>query len=293
VTRLFGGSATEKGVALGSEVSTDFFPHRQGDPARLRQIVSNLVSNALKFTSQGSVEVRVSDTDAGGVRIEISDTGIGISADKLEGLFEPFTQADASTTRRFGGTGLGLAISRRLCTAMGGRIWAISTPGEGSTFTVELPLARVETELVEVEKPAETQPLPPLHVLVAEDHPTNQLVLRHLLQNLGLSCEVVADGKQAVDRVATGGIDLVLMDIHMPVMDGHEASRVIRSLPGPESRVPIVAVSASTLAADQEACRQARMNDHIGKPVRLERLRDLIGALPVQGARWPGPQALG
>ncbi len=293
VVRLFRASAAEKRVELRREVAADFVPCRQGDPARLRQVLSNLLSNAIKFTDRGFIAVRVSNGDNDGIRIEVTDCGIGIAADKLEGLFEPFTQADASTTRRYGGTGLGLAISQRLCRAMGGEIRATSTPGTGSTFTVELPLPTTETPLPAV-APSVANPssLPPLHVLVAEDHPTNQVVMQHLLRKLQLSFEIVSDGRQAVERVAEGGVDLVLMDIHMPVLDGHEASRAIRALPGPEAQVPIVAVSASTMASDRAACRDAGMNDHLGKPVRLERLRELIAARATHGTRsvQPGPK---
>jgi signal transduction histidine kinase/CheY-like chemotaxis protein len=246
-----------------------------GDALRGRQVVSNLLSNALKFTSQGQIGLRCRSRSVGGrveVTLEVSDTGIGIPAERTAHLFEPFTQADSSTTRRFGGTGLGLAICARLVTAMGGQIEVRSTEGAGSTFTVRMAMRPGEA----VVKPATArgdawQAAEGLRVLLVEDHEVNRLLALALLRRAGVAPDVAVDGAEAVRLVANGAYDLVLMDMQMPELDGVEATRQIRALPLPH-RPRIVAVTANASPADRARCFEAGMDGFLSKPYRLAEL---------------------
>jgi signal transduction histidine kinase/CheY-like chemotaxis protein len=257
-----------------------------GDPTRVRQIISNLVSNALKFTHTGGVEILVSCLDAG-VVISVRDTGIGIPEDKLPKLFGQFEQVDASTTRRFGGTGLGLSICRELCSLMGGRIVVESQFGTGSTFTVHLPLKRRRA----LEGLASLGPTcafegggvtdSGLRVLAAEDNATNQLVLTTLLQQLGVTPVVVENGAQAVEAWRTGEFDLILMDMQMPVMDGLTAVRAIRAAEAATDRprAPIIALTADVMSHHLEDYRHTGIDAVVSKPIQFAELALAMGSL--------------
>jgi signal transduction histidine kinase/FixJ family two-component response regulator len=253
----------------------------RGDADRLRQIVGNLLSNAVKFTPQGAVEAAVDVSPAGDVlRLVVRDSGVGIAPEKLPALFEKFTQADNSATRRFGGTGLGLAICRELTQMMGGSIDVESREGHGSVFTVELPLTRGEaSEALQ----AEATPDPTdrnIRLLAAEDNPTNQQVLAAVMESLGIDIDIVADGQRAVEAWKVGGYDLILMDIQMPVMDGIDAAREIRSLEIAEQRkrTPIVALTANALTHQVEEYMAVGMDGHVAKPIEIAKLYEAISA---------------
>lgn len=281
VRDLFISGASAKGLALTIHDGLDPEACYYGDPGRLRQILVNLVGNAIKFTASGGVSVWLdpwtSPSGADGLEIAVQDTGIGIPAETLPRLFEKFTQADSSTTRRFGGTGLGLAITRRLVQLMGGSIDVRSETGVGSTFVCRLPLTRTES-------PAPTSGFAPLcrlsvsglRVLLVEDNPINQRVARGLLERQNCKVVVAGDGSKAVELVAREKFDIVLMDGQMPDMDGYAAARAIRQLNSPAREVPIVALTASALQGDRERCLEAGMDDYLTKPIQLEPLIDAL-----------------
>ncbi len=288
VVSLCAQIAAERGVELHLDYDRDCPSELVGDVGRVRQILLNLVTNALRFTPQGWVRVVVRERDKRDrgslIDIAVVDTGVGIAPDKMEYVFEKFTQADTSTTRRFGGTGLGLTISRGLTQLMGGTLTVVSALGEGSTFTARLPFARPDG-MGSVAPPSHEQldawrPLSrALRVLVVEDNPTNQRVAVQLLKKLGASAEVAVDGGDAINRLRSRVYDVVLMDCHMPVMDGLEATRAIRALSGESATVPIIAMTASAMEDDRVACIAAGMNAYVSKPVDLGALhRALIEA---------------
>ncbi|MCB1736676.1 MAG: response regulator, partial [Gammaproteobacteria bacterium] len=245
------------------------------------QVLSNLLGNAIKFTNEGSITltVRPTHTDDGVTRIrfEVTDTGIGIPAEVQKNLFQPFLQADGSTTRRFGGTGLGLAISRQLVELLGGEIQLESQPGKGSTFWFELPFT-----LAQVPSPDDPINLPQIPVstpvLLVEDNPVNQLVTRKMLEALGVRVDVADDGRQALELLNRKSYELVLMDCQMPNVDGYEAThrwRVIeaeRHLPP----TPIVALTANAMEGDRERCLDAGMNDYLSKPTGRDALQAML-----------------
>jgi signal transduction histidine kinase/ActR/RegA family two-component response regulator len=273
--------ARQKNLEFGVFVAPEALGPWRGDADRLRQILGNLVSNALKFTLEGSVSVRFASADDGsGLRIDVVDTGIGIDAETLPRLFDKFVQADSSTTRRFGGSGLGLSICNELAALMGGGVHVQSREGQGSTFTVVVAMPRGEAT---VHLPVEAAPPPieserRLRVLAADDNPTNQKVIAAVLAPLGAEVELVADGAACVEAWKRGGFDIVLMDIHMPVMDGVEAARTIRSLEVSEGRkrIPIVAVTANALVHQVEGYMAAGMDGHVAKPIEVTKLYDAI-----------------
>ena len=265
--------AREKGLLLRESVGPEVPATIRGDETRLRQVLLNLVSNAVKFTERGEVCVSVS-AGSGRLRVAVRDSGIGIPEEHRARLFDPFVQADASTTRRFGGTGLGLAIAKRLVEAMGGAIAVDSTPGVGSTFTVELPAVEVTPRAAP--EVAEIAPLPDgPRVLVAEDDPTSALIVSGMLSLLQCPHLCVTDGAEACAALASGeDFGLVLMDLHMPELDGIQATRHIREVLG--SDIPIVALSASVLESDRLACLDAGMDGFLSKPVRLDQLAAVL-----------------
>ena len=272
----------------------------RGDPTRVRQIVSNLVSNALKFTTLGGVRV-IAATHGDGLSITVSDTGVGIPADKLDDLFQKFRQADASTTRRFGGTGLGLSICRELADLMGGSIDVRSRDGEGSEFVVRLPLLReagevgaaLSPEPVRTSRVASRLCGTPLRVLAAEDNVTNQLVLRTLLRIIDVDATIVGDGVEAVARWREQAWDLILVDVQMPLLVGPTAPAIIReeeALDPSRPRTPILAVTANTLTHQVTAYLDAGMDGHLAKPISAPALFD---ALAKHASRYDMPAAGG
>ena len=286
VVSLLAVRAEAKGLALQMSASPGLAPRLRGDPSRLRQVLFNLIGNALKFTSEGRVDVEVTHRPLPGRRLElmiaVTDTGIGIDAETLPRLFRHFSQGDSSTARRHGGSGLGLAISQEIIELMGGRIEVQSTPGEGTTFSVSLPLEVVQppADLPEAAPaPADEAAAPSLparRILVAEDNGVNQILIKAMLDHLGHYSDVVADGFEAVRQVQAASYDLVLMDIQMPGMDGVAATRAIRTLPSTVSHIPIVAMTANAMVEERAAYLAAGMNDHVAKPLDLGRLAAVI-----------------
>ena len=274
--QVYGVMAQEKGLRFDLTIEADAAGAWKGDRDRMRQILGNLLSNAIKFTVEGAVAARFSLAPGGALRLTVADTGVGITPDKLPTLFDKFVQADNSTTRQFGGTGLGLAICRELAQLMGGQIIARSAPGEGSTFTVDLPLARGEVRVPEAPAvgEAEATEARPLRILAAEDNLTNQKVLRAVLDPLDIELIITADGAAAVEAWRTGGFDLILMDIQMPVMDGVEATETIRAEERQRQvpRIPILALTANAMTYQVEQYLAVGMDGHVSKPIELQRL---------------------
>jgi signal transduction histidine kinase/ActR/RegA family two-component response regulator len=299
--------ASQKGLTLGCDIHPSVPAAVRLDPGRVRQVLVNLLGNAVKFTHHGSVTLSVRTEGRmpdGRARLVffVRDTGIGIAADRLKAIFQPFTQADTSMTRRYGGTGLGLTISARLIALMDGTIVARSTPGEGSEFVVTLPAATATADDVATQgtalPPARMPvdeivpvgavpaPEPPtkeegLRVLVAEDNPVNQKIAQQLLRKRRLSVTLADDGRQAVDAFETGRFDLVLMDVQMPEMNGFEAVAAIRALEHAQGRphTPIVAVTAHAMLGDRERCLEAGMDAYLSKPLRRQLLFELVDEL--------------
>jgi len=277
LSSTFAATAGDRGLRLDVDLGSAAGVY-EGDPTRLRQILSNLVSNALKFTAQGGVSLKA--RRAGEVlTIEVIDTGHGMDAEVLGRIFTPFAQADSSTTRRFGGTGLGLSIVRELAVRMGGDVAVTSRPGVGSRFAVTLPLPFVgEAEAVAEETHHDDAPLPTLRVLAAEDNATNQLVLRTLLGQLGVDVVLVGDGQAAVDAWRAESWDLILMDVQMPVMDGFAATRAIREIERRETlpATPIIALTANAMSHHIEACLEAGMTRLLPKPIDVRQLAEAL-----------------
>ncbi len=276
-------AAAARGLTLVLPPAASLATRRTGDPTRLRQVVGNLLSNAVKFTEHGSVTV-TADGDDATVTITVSDTGIGMTGEQVDRLFTPFRQAEVSTARRYGGTGLGLAITAGLVERMHGQVTVTSTAGAGSTFRVTLPLPVADVAPAAAAPADAGRPgLDGVRVLVAEDDGVNQLVARTTLEARGLHVDVVADGAAAVAAVLSGGYDAVFMDCQMPVLDGLEATRRIRSVEeaGGRPRTPVIALTASALSEDRQRCRRAGMDGVLPKPwtaEELERALDLVRA---------------
>ncbi len=288
VLSMLANVATQKNLLLQVQVATDTPEWVMGDPTRFRQVLLNLVSNALKFTEAGSVTIAVSYMDGEAphlVRVEVRDTGIGIAPEAVRRLFNRFSQADASTTRRFGGTGLGLAISRELIACMGGDINVRSEPGMGSVFAFEIPTEPAAEPAVKVARAVHPRRKLRLNILVAEDNPVNQKVLRTLLNGQGHALTFVDNGLRAVEAVQGDAYDLILMDVSMPVMDGPTAARAIRKLPRPIGTTPIIALTANAMAGDRESYLADGMSDYVSKPIDID---DLLSAIARQAPGAPG-----
>jgi PAS domain S-box-containing protein len=285
VSEILQLKADEKGLALVWEIAPNVPLHLIGDATRLRQVLLNLVGNAIKFTESGNVSVRVHmDADASvptALRFTIADTGIGIPAEQLDRVFERFTQADSSTTRRFGGSGLGLTICRRLVELMGGRIWCESTVGEGSVFSFVVPFevwTGVPAGAAVTRAPGPELPLLPLHILLVEDSPDNCTIALAYLEDTPYRVDVAENGAVACEMFAVGDYDLVLMDRQMPVMDGLTATRRIRVWERANGRLPapIIALTASALKGDREQCLAAGCTAFLTKPIKEEVLLQAI-----------------
>jgi signal transduction histidine kinase/CheY-like chemotaxis protein len=344
VAGMHGATAGVDGLKLAALIDPELADIVEGDPRRLRQVLTNLVGNALKYTDQGEVIITVEPSRRGGrfLNFSVRDTGVGISAEHQARLFEPFHQADTSSTRRYGGTGLGLTISRRLVQLMGGRLELQSTPGIGSIFSFSVPLAAVPPASVlpgfvppgsvppgsvpppvlpvsvpaasvppvpsasaprPTGRPVGPDPVAPVQtapgsedakpsgrphgggrILVAEDNAVNQQVVVGMLRSLGYDCDLAQDGHEAVTMLLSGDYAAVLMDCQMPRLDGFAATREIRATGGKVAWTPIIALTASAMASDEEKCRAAGMDDFIAKPFRRETLAAImtrwIGAKP-------------
>lgn len=290
ITRLFASTAANKKVALSQDIEATVPDTLVADATHVQQIIANLVSNALKFTEQGQVSIHISalphkdGPQRFTLMLKVSDTGIGISAEQIACLFQPFRQADASTSRRFGGSGLGLVISRRLCELMDGSLEASSKPEQGSTFVARITV-EADTDTPQADPPCndhiDEKPEHPLVVLVVEDNMLNQQLIGLLLERKGHSVGYANNGQEALNALEKRDYDLVLMDIQMPIMDGLEATRHIRDREaqthGP--RLPIIAVTANVLLEHRAKCFEIGMDGHLPKPLNAQRLHETISTV--------------
>jgi signal transduction histidine kinase/CheY-like chemotaxis protein len=297
--QVFQHSAQQRGLQLHLETQSGLEQLEvQGDPTRIRQILVNLIGNALKFTEAGSIRVETHwqalDNQVLWFSCAVHDSGIGISPQRLEQMFDAFQQADTSISRRYGGTGLGLPIARTLAERMGGTLRAHSQEGQGSVFTLEVPLPfSQQPRQVLLEQPWDTAQGLGQEVLLVEDNPVNQTVIEAMLRSLGYQVQLVADGAQAVHRASQQAFAGILMDCRLPIMDGYEATRQIRRLPGC-AEVPIIALTANALQGDRETCLEAGMNDYLAKPFkRVDLQRVLQRWLGTHQAAPPRPLAGG
>jgi len=279
VDALMRVQAHAKGLQLQVSIAPDVPHWVNADATRLKQILFNLLSNALKFSNAGMVSLAVTRQAGGALLFSVVDTGIGMDAAMLSRLFQRFSQGDDTTSRRHGGAGLGLEISRSLARLMGGDIAVSSQAGVGSRFVVTLPLPEVAAPAGAMPGLAAdgTAPTRPLRVLVAEDHPVNRAYLEAVLDKLGHQAVFSEDGEQAVRAVQAQEFDVVLMDLHMPLMDGFAAARAIRAMPPPKGELPIIALTADAFQKSQERARQAGMNGFLTKPAHLPQLREVLG----------------
>ncbi|MCP4696544.1 MAG: PAS domain S-box protein [Gammaproteobacteria bacterium] len=297
-------AAQHKNLALRSNIAPDIPVWLKGDPLRLKQILINLLNNAIKFTDKGKVEISVVLRTQGENSVELEfavrDSGIGISAEQQRKLFHSFSQVDASTTRKYGGTGLGLAISKQLAELMGGGMEVESEPGRGSVFRFSARFERTSGE--EIAKAARFKDKEPhlqqvrsiqgAHILLVEDNPINQQLAMEILRQAGLRVTVVGNGKEALTKLAelaeNGAFDAVLMDIQMPEMDGYETTRLIRENPCYE-KLPVIAMTANAIKGDKQKCRAAGMDDYVAKPIDVEQLFAVLSKWIKPGERPPAP----
>jgi PAS domain S-box-containing protein len=294
VVDLNSARASAKCLTVESDLEAGLPSHLHGDPLRLRQVLNNLIGNAIKFSERGRVHLsaRILPAQTGCVKLRfaITDTGIGIPIETQAHIFEPFTQAELSTTRRFGGTGLGLSICRQLVELMGGEIGLESEPNQGATFwfTAEFGPALARSLPPRFADRGEIEPLPKLRVLLAEDSSINRLVATHQLQKLGCNVETVENGQQAVDAAAAGHYDAIFMDCQMPVMDGYAATTEIRRMEGENGgHTRIIALTANAMSGERERCLAIGMDDYLSKPFKMADLRAALAS----NARKPEAQA--
>ncbi|HZH29025.1 MAG TPA: CHASE3 domain-containing protein [Azospirillaceae bacterium] len=280
---LVAHAAAGKGLVLTVRVDPAVPAALRGDAARVRQVLLNFLSNAVKFTEAGSVTLKVSPASAGGVRFAVSDTGAGVPGDKMEALFLDFSRAARTGTRGEGGTGLGLAISKRLAERMGGSIGVSSVEGAGATFWIDLPLPAGCPDRVARSKSSAEAAGRPLRVLLADDVEPNRVLAARVLERAGHAVVAVADGAEALEAARGGGFDVVVLDVQMPVMDGVEAARHIRALGGAAGAVPILALTAGALRSEAVRCREAGMDAHMAKPFEpaalVAQVRDLTAVV--------------
>lgn len=285
VMNLMSPLAEQKDITLRHDIATDLPPILVGDPDRLKQVLLNLLNNSLKFTEHGAVTVQVMastfNQKIATLTFNVIDTGIGMSLEQQQRIFQPFTQADSSTTRRYGGTGLGLTICRHLVELMGGEIHCESEPGKGSRFWFRLPLTVYTPEMASQQTQVATQNTvkPEAMVLVVEDNPVNQQVVVHMLKKLGLNYEIAQNGREALTRLSTSNLwDVVLMDCQMPVMDGFEATKRWREQETAlgQRRIPIIALTANAMQGDEERCVAAGMDAHLAKPINMQSLSQTL-----------------
>jgi signal transduction histidine kinase/ActR/RegA family two-component response regulator len=282
VREMLAVKAEQKKISLVADLDPGPALRLRGDPTRIKQVLINLVGNAIKFTHEGGVVMRgrshVLDGERAYVEIAVEDSGIGIPEDQVERVFEAFTQADASTTRRYGGTGLGLAISSRLTRLMGGEIKVRSQPGAGSTFSLSLVLNIAQRRSI-APAPADSTELLQYHgrVLLVEDNEDNQNLAQEMLRRMGCSVEIAADGQQALERLERGSFDLVLMDCHMANLNGYDATREIRRREGGNGKhTTIVALTASVLPEERARCIEVGMDDYVAKPFNSRDLQQVL-----------------
>ena len=278
--------AAEKNLEIALDISEISIEWVNGDPGRIRQILNNLLANAIKFTEQGSVSIRASLTSKEGQRVfncSVIDTGIGISNKQMAHLFTPFTQADSSTTRKYGGTGLGLSIVKQLCELLNGKVWVESKQGHGSSFHVKLNLANAKQTEPEPEINTSQQAIhlnTNAHLLLVEDNTINQLVAKELLKQLGFNVTVAADGVEAIQVLnnAKQPFDLIFMDCQMPKMDGYEATKRIRKgeAGSQHENITIIALTANAMKGDKEKCIDIGMDDYLKKPFIKEDLEQIL-----------------
>jgi two-component system, sensor histidine kinase len=281
---LAAAQARAKGLNLDLVIEEEVPRLLRGDGRRLQQVLLNLIANAVKFTPVGSIAVRVSTTsvqdDCAGILVEVADTGIGIEPQSLRHMFEPFTQADVSTTRLYGGTGLGLAIARELVELMGGTISAESEPGSGSTFRVQVTLDLASGHDTSSESGSESSAERHWHdaplILIAEDSPVNQVVVDRMLERCGCRTTIASDGREAIAAFQANVFDAVFMDCQMPNMDGYEATAEIRRIEGGARHTPVIAMTAHALEGDRQRCLAAGMDDYISKPLRHAELLEVL-----------------
>ncbi len=287
--QVFQHSAQQRGLQLDLQLAEGLQGIQAfGDPTRIRQILVNLIGNALKFTEQGSICIDVAwrqrDEDSLWLTCAVQDTGIGIASAQLDAMFDAFRQADSSISRRYGGTGLGLPIARTLAECIGGRLTARSQEGQGSTFTLEIPLFFCQHgQCAGRSMPAASAPPTQLNVLLVEDNAVNRSVIEAMLQSLGHRVICASDGQQAIDLLAHEPISLVLMDCRLPVLDGYQTSRLIRQR-FTAAQLPIIALTANALPGDREACLASGMNDYLAKPFKRTELQRLL-------QQWSSPRA--
>ncbi len=278
---LFKERAGANGTSLELSYNGEVPSCITGDPTRIRQILTNLLGNAIKFTQNGRVRLEVAGGENGAIRLSVSDTGVGIPPEKLKEIFKEFTQADASTTRKYGGTGLGLAITKKLITLMGGKIEVRSQPGEGSSFTVILPLEACASGEVHngnrhVGKANNDLDWSGRQILLVDDNEINLKVAQKMLDRHGARITIARNGREALEKAGKTAFDCILMDIEMPGLNGLECTRALRGQAGPCRHAPVIALTANALKGDRERYLQAGMNDYLSKPLSKEALRKKV-----------------